>query len=71
MRDDGFKQNSFLKRDVKMMRTCKNCGKEFDDVYDVCPSCGAYEEEPEDMTEKDIRMVFPGMISQLMRVLYV
>ena len=53
MRDDGFKQNSFLKRDVKMMRTCKNCGKEFDDVYDVCPSCGAYEEEPEDMTEKE------------------
>lgn len=36
-----------------MMRTCKNCGKEFDDVYDVCPSCGAYEEEPEDMTEKE------------------
>ncbi|MGN0634760.1 MAG: leucine-rich repeat protein [Acutalibacteraceae bacterium] len=35
-----------------MMRTCKNCGKEFDDVFDVCPSCGAYGEELEENNDR-------------------
>lgn len=34
-----------------MMKFCKNCGKEIDDVAVICPHCGVQQEKSQEMTD--------------------